>query len=119
MAGHAVPSRYSLKVPGSGRRWGKLLWLGGLAVLTAILFVGQNNLPRLIALHQDVTRLVAQRDALRAANVRLEHQVCDLKAHPQAVEPIAREELGLALPGEKIYRFLPPAGPAQDKEPTR
>lgn len=119
MAGYAVPSRYSLKVPGSGRRWGKLLWFGGLAALAAILFVGQNNLPRLISLHQDVTRLTAQRDALKAANLRLERQVRDLRTQPQAVEPIAREELGLALPGERIYRFLPDTGARQDKETTR
>ncbi len=119
MAGYAVPSRYSLKVPGSGRRWGKLLWFGGLTALAAILFIGQNNLTRLLSLQQDVTRLVRQRDALQAANTRLERQVKDLKAHPQAVEPIAREELGLALPGERIYRFLPDTGARQDKETKR
>lgn len=108
MRGHAAPSsRYALKVPGSGRRWGKLLWLGGLATLAAILFIGQKNLPRLISLHQEFARLTAQRDALQVANTRLERQIADLHAHPQAVEPIAREELGLSAKGEKIYRFLP------------
>ena len=101
------PGRYWLKLPGSGRRWGRLLWLGGLAGLLAILFVGQKNVIQLVSLYHSRTQLGLQRESLQAANLRLQHQIEDLHAHPQAVEPIAREELGLAARGELVYRFLP------------
>ena len=40
---------------------------------------------------------------LRAENLRLAEEIAGLKSSPQAVERVAREELGLARPGEIVF----------------
>lgn len=46
-----------------------------------------------------------QRDLadLRAENVRLAEEIIALRSNPYAVEKVAREELGLARPGEIVF----------------
>jgi cell division protein FtsB len=46
-------------------------------------------------------------------NEKLEEQVKGLKSDPAAIERIAREEMGLARPGEYIFK-LPPKSPNPD-----
>lgn len=59
-------------------------------------------------LHEDITQLNRQ-------NNQLSGQIQSLKNDPKAIERIAREEMGLARPGEMIFK-LPstdkPADPA-------
>ena len=40
---------------------------------------------------------------IKADNEALDHQNHELKTNPEAIERIAREQYGLAKPGEKIY----------------
>jgi cell division protein FtsB len=40
---------------------------------------------------------------LRAENLRLAEEITGLRSSPQAVERVAREELGLARPGEIVF----------------
>ena len=40
---------------------------------------------------------------IKADNEELDHENQELKSNPEAVERIAREQYGLAKPGEKIY----------------
>jgi cell division protein FtsB len=57
---------------------------------------------------QEITRLDQE-------NQRLEENVRSLKSDPAAIERIAREEMGLARPGEYIFK-LPPKSPAADSQ---
>lgn len=107
---------YLLKIPGTGRGWRFLLAGLGLAALAAIFLLGSKNLPKLISLYQERKTLAAQIEDVKNTNQRLERQIHDLRVNPQAVEPIAREELGLAAPGELIYRFVPPRTASRSRE---
>lgn len=60
-------------------------------------------------------RTQKEMEQVRANIERLDHdnsaladQVSALKTDPKTIERIAREEIGLARPGEKIFRLPPP-----------
>ena len=59
----------------------------------------------------DITRLGKE-------NADLEQQVKDLKSDPKLIEKIARDDLGLARPGETIIR-LPQGQPLPDSAPVK
>lgn len=65
---------------------------------------------------KEVQKQISQ---IAAENQRLEEQVKALKSDPAAIEHIAREDLGLARPGEHVFKLSPrsnraaiPASPA-------
>jgi len=60
---------------------------------------------------QEIQKVNAQLDKLNMENAALEQQVKDLKTDPQTIRKIAREELGLAQPGDIIIKL-----PAQQPE---
>ena len=60
---------------------------------------------------QEIQKVNAQLDKLSKENAQLEQQVKDLRTDPQTIRKIAREELGLAEPGEVIIKL-----PAQQPE---
>ena len=60
---------------------------------------------------KEIQKVNAQLDKLNKENAQLEQQVKDLKSDPQTIRKIAREELGLAQPGEIIIKL-----PAQQPE---
>ncbi len=68
----------------------------------------------------DVERLRREVEQLDQQNRHLSGEVKALKNDPAAIERVAREEMGLAKPGELIFR-LPddprkPATPAEDQK---
>lgn len=107
---------YMLKVPGTGRGWRILLALLGLTLLLLIFFAGTKNLPKLMALTREHRKLSLQIEEVQASNQHMQRQIADLQADPRAVEPIAREELGLAAAREWVYRFIPANAPAPQKQ---
>jgi len=50
-------------------------------------------------------------------NQQLQDRVKALKTDPQAIERIAREEMGLARPGEYIFKIAPRPGDASSAAP--
>lgn len=66
----------------------------------------------------DVQRKIEQ---LNQENAQLEAKVKALKTDPVAVEKIAREEMGLAKPGEYIFKVAPepPDNESQKPNPTQ
>ncbi|HYA61661.1 MAG TPA: septum formation initiator family protein [Candidatus Sulfotelmatobacter sp.] len=54
---------------------------------------------------QEIQKVNAQLDRLNKENAALEQNVKDLKTDPQTIRKIAREELGLAKPGEIIIKL--------------
>jgi cell division protein FtsL len=66
---------------------------------------------------QEIRKVSTVLEKLNKENTLLDQDVKDLKSDPQTIRKIAREELGLALPGDVIIK-LPapvPAAPAAAK----
>ena len=64
----------------------------------------QDHGARLAELEAEAARLEAQNDSMRQILHRLQND-------PAYLEKFAREELGMARPGERLYRILRPDAP--------
>ena len=65
-----------------------------------------------LAMHRkqmEIRKVSAELDRLNKENASLEKDITDLKTDPQTIRKIAREELGLAQPGEIIIKLPAPA----------
>lgn len=94
-----------------GRRTAYLVLLFVVSVLIVDAIVGEKGLLTLMRSrgeYHDIARSVA---AVRSDNARLREQARRLQEDPSAIEEIARKELGLLKPGERVFivRDLPPA----------
>jgi len=88
----------------------RALRAGTLAVVAlAILGFGGQSLGRLWNMKREVDGLEREIVALRAETDRLSASVARLRTDPDSIEQIAREELGLVKPGERVLK-LPPSG---------
>ncbi len=63
---------------------------------------------------QEIDKVKAGIDQLNKENLQLEQQVKELKTDPHKIEKIARDELGLARPGEVIIKIPQPQLLPQD-----
>jgi len=54
---------------------------------------------------QEIKKVNADLDQLNKENLQLEQEVRELKTDPHKIEKIARDELGLAKPGEVIIKI--------------
>jgi cell division protein FtsB len=66
-------------------------------------FFGDRGMLNLVAQRERAQSLEHEVDALRAENLRLGGEIRALRVDPRAVERLAREELGLARPGETVF----------------
>lgn len=64
---------------------------------------GDRGILHLITQRQRADALHLEVEALRDENLRLYSQIRELRTDPRAVERLAREELGLARPGETVF----------------
>ena len=81
-----------------------------LAVIAlAILGFGGQSLGRLWNMKREVDGLEREIATLGAETDRLSASVARLRSDPDSIEQIAREELGLVKPGERVLK-LPPSG---------
>jgi cell division protein FtsB len=88
----------------------RALRAGTLAVIAlAILGFGGQSLSRLWTMKREVDGLEREIAALRVETDRVSASVARLRSDPNAIEQIAREELGLIKPGERVLK-LPPSG---------
>lgn len=78
-----------------------VLGLGLLALVVHTLFSDRGYL-ELRKQQQEVQQLEAEIQRLEQENQRLLDEIQQLKTDPQAVERVAREELKMARPGEKV-----------------
>lgn len=63
--------------------------------------------------HHEIKKVSADIERLNRENVQLQEEVKELRSDPRKIEKIARDELGLARPGEVIIKIpqsqqLPP-----------
>jgi cell division protein FtsB len=88
---------------------------GALGLLLAAAVFGENGILHLRRLRTEVHTLHRDVQALEAENDRLSRAIVELRTDPAAVERIAREELGLVRPGERVLRF--PRSPDPPRSP--
>ena len=82
-----------------------LTLFGGLLILA--LFGGDYNFVSIWKLYQKKKALSEHVEQLRIHNQILADQIRVFREDPQAIEKVARENLGMAGKGETIYRILP------------
>jgi cell division protein FtsB len=66
---------------------------------------GSHGLLAMRRTQKQIQALHGEIDRLNKANTDLSNQVHALRTDPKAVERIAREEMGLARPGEMIFKI--------------
>jgi cell division protein FtsB len=84
----------------------KAVTLGSLIALLALVvgsFFGDRGILRMVAQRERAESLRREIELLRSENARLAFEIAALKSDPRAYERIAREELGLARPGETVF----------------
>lgn len=96
---------------------------GVLLVLVLVALFGDKGVLQLWRLRGEVDTLHREVQVLEAENERLSRAVAELRDDPAVIERIAREELGLVRPGERVLRFpktKPDSGPVPGgASPTR
>ena len=89
-----------------------LSWLlgGALALLLLQDIFGTHGLIAMRRSQQEAAQVQREISQLDEENRRLQDSVQSLKSDPAAIERIAREEMGLAKPGEYIFKIAPRSG---------
>jgi cell division protein FtsB len=95
----------------------------GLALLALFLHdaFGTHGFLAMLRTQKEIKQIREQIGKINAENKSLSNEVNALKTDPKAIERIAREDMGLARPGEIIYKLpdsAPPGGP-QNPEPRK
>ncbi len=81
----------------------------GLAIVGVPLLVFEpRGLPRMRALEKELTEVTAENEEMRRNVTRLRSEVQHLRDDPQAVERIARDQLGLVRKSEIVFQFAKP-----------
>lgn len=100
--------------------WRRLLLgviaLGLLALLVHTVF-SEHGYLSLRRQQKEVELLEREIQRLQEENRRLAEEVDKLKNDPRAIERVAREQLQMARPGEKVIALPPPKPPASDSQP--
>jgi cell division protein FtsB len=84
----------------------KAATLGSIIALIALLvgsLFGDRGILHLVAQRERAESLRREIEDLRAENGRLAGEIGALKTDPRSIERLAREELGLARPGETVF----------------
>jgi cell division protein FtsL len=95
------------------RAYGRLVLVTFVVVLLVHDVFGTHGFLAMRHKQQEIQKVSRALDKLNKENVLLEQDVQDLKSDPQTIRKIAREELGLAQPGEVIIKLPAPEPPAQ------
>ena len=85
-----------------------LIFVSVVAIVVGL--VGKKGLLELVRVRQQHRALEAALAQARAHNMRLRNDVKRLNDDPSSIEEIARRELGLIRPGEKLFivKNIPP-----------
>jgi cell division protein FtsB len=78
-----------------------VLVFSGLIVVDAL--VGERGLLAMLRARNEQQQLAGRISRIRAENERLREEMRRLNDDPYAIEEIARRELGLIRPGEKVF----------------
>ena len=89
-----------------------LAFVGCALALDAL--VGARGLPAVLQARREYQALSGELERIRDENAQLRQQVRRLREDPEAIEEIARRDLHLIRPGEKVFIIrdvTPPDGP--------
>jgi cell division protein FtsB len=90
---------------------GRALILAALGAATFLtLSYGGQSLARVWQMKQEVESLEREIGSLRAETGRLTATVNRLRTDPDFIEQVAREDLGLVKPGERVLKLPPSPG---------
>jgi cell division protein FtsL len=93
------------RIQSSLRQYGRVL-LGLLVVLLIVHDIfGAHGYLAMRRTQQEIKKVDADLEQLNKENLQLEQEVKELKTDPHKIESIARDELGLAKPGEVIIKI--------------
>ena len=101
-----TPDRRHIQRLGRRGRHHRLLHLALILVALVIILdalAGDRGLLAMLRVRGQYTALAATLARERAENARLAEQARRLREDPTAVEEVARRELGLIKPGEKVF----------------
>lgn len=84
-----------------------LLLAAGLALLLIADVFGTHGVLAMRRSQKQAADIQKKIEQMNQQNQQLESRVKALKSDPEAVERIAREEMGLAKPGEYIFKVAP------------
>ena len=97
------PKRSAPKRPDRTRRIAQTLLLFIAAVIVVDALVGEQGLFAMLRAQRQAEELAATIARQKAENARLREEVRRLNEDPAAIEEVARRELGLIRPGEKVF----------------
>ena len=103
----------ALPTPGINRKIIHWLLIFVASLIIADGLFGERGLLTMLRARHDYEELSAGIARQRSDNARLREEARRLKEDPTAIEEIARRELGLIKPGEKVFivKDVPPAKP--------
>jgi len=88
----------------------------GVSFVVVDAFAGERGLAALMRSRQDLERLTSEVDAKNQENAALREEVRRLSGgDPAAIEEIARRELGLMRPGERLFIIVDVTGASKKK----
>ncbi len=84
-------------------------WLsaGIIILLLGSAWLGQDGYLAVIVNKERVSKLQRENAEIEARNKELRSEIRSLRSDKQAIEKIAREDLGLVKKGEVVYEFIP------------
>jgi cell division protein FtsB len=109
-------ARYMGKSPSAGNgakkrvKWIRYALLGVLGLGVYHILTGPSGALNLFRLHRENTRSGAELDSLALRKQALEIEKLRLEKDSAYLERVARKELGMAKPDEKVFRFVAPEG---------
>jgi cell division protein FtsB len=106
--GHSIASS-----PRRGRRAVQYLLVFVGCVLAVDAFVGEKGLLAMMKARQEYRAFERSLQDARTENVRLREEARSLREDPSAIEDLARRDLGLMSPGEKLF-IIKDVRPASD-----
>ena len=100
-------------LPGANRKIVRWLLVFAASLIIVDGLFGERGLLAMLRARQEYQELSAAIDRQRADNARYRDEIRRLKDDPAAIEEIARRELGLIKPGEKVFiiKDVAPAKP--------
>ena len=106
-----MPKKVVKRRPSRNRRIVQVLLILGASIIIVDGLVGDRGLLAMLRAQHEYDELAASISRQRADNARLRDQARRLREDPSAIEEIARRELGLIRPGERVFivRDVPPA----------
>ena len=82
------------------------------AILIANALIGDRGLPAHLRMQREHRELAETVETLKAANHRLRREAERLRHDPAAIEELARRDLGLIRPGERLFIVTDHRAPA-------